>query len=49
MKIKFQADADLSYTIIKALRRRQPAISLLEQAVRLAEELEADRNKLVTT
>lgn len=26
MKIKFQADADLSYTIIKALRRRQPAI-----------------------
>ncbi len=28
MKIKFQADADLSYTIIKALRRRQPAISL---------------------
>src|SRR5215475_935822 len=26
MKIKFQADADFSYTIIKALRRRQPAI-----------------------
>lgn len=26
MKIKFQADADFSYTITKALRRRQPAI-----------------------
>ncbi|HEX5083787.1 MAG TPA: DUF5615 family PIN-like protein [Blastocatellia bacterium] len=26
MKIKFQADADFSNTIIKALRRRQPAI-----------------------
>jgi Domain of unknown function (DUF5615) len=26
MKIKFQADADLSNTIVKALRRRQPAI-----------------------
>jgi predicted nuclease of predicted toxin-antitoxin system len=26
VKIKFQADADFSYTIIKALRRRQPAI-----------------------
>jgi hypothetical protein len=26
MKINFQADADFSYTIIKALRRRQPAI-----------------------
>ncbi len=26
MKIKFQANADFSYTIIKALRRRQPAI-----------------------
>src|SRR5215475_12158765 len=26
MKIRFQADADFSYTIIKALRRRQPDI-----------------------
>lgn len=26
MKIMFQADADFSYTITKALRRRQPAI-----------------------
>ena len=24
MKIKFQADADLNQTIVKALRRRQP-------------------------
>jgi len=28
MKIKFQADADFSHTIIKALRRRQPALIL---------------------
>ena len=26
MKLKFQADADFNYTIVQALRRRQPAI-----------------------